>query len=274
MSYTRFEYGNISIEQDGEKVTVTCDISNVGDRDGAEVVQLYVKAPESNVFKPEKELRAFTKVYLKAGETRQVVLIVNKEDLRYFDIKQNRWILEKGTYDFQICSDCQTIEFSRKIEVQGETVESPYSEDVFSAYDNAALSNVTNELFEKMSGQKIPEIPPVKPYTLTSKFTDLRSSFIGNILYKAVISVAANSSKKAKKMPDGPERDNCIKGGMFLKRVLDSNSLISMSMCAQSSFPYNFAQGFVELSNGHLIKGIKCFCTKIKVPKLPKEENT
>ncbi len=252
LSYAEFEYGNLNIEQDEEKITISCDISNIGDYNGAEVVQLYVKAPQSNVYKPEKELRAFKKVYLKAGETKQVILEVNKEDLRYFDIRQKRWILEEGTYDFQICSDCMTVRLSEAIQMEGEHPESPYSDNVRKSYDKANFENVSDEIFEEMSGLKIPEIPPKKPITLDSKFTDIRTSFLGNILYKAVISVATKSAKKAKKMEDGPERDNCIKGGMFLKRALDSGSLISMSRCAGKSFPYNFAEGFVELSNGHL----------------------
>ena len=56
-----------------------------------------------------------------------------------------------------------------------------------------------------------------------------------------------------------------------MKRILESNSLRSASMCAGSRMPYNFAQGFAELTNRHLIKGIRCFMKKIKVPKLPKE---
>ena len=73
-------------------------------------------------------------------------------------------------------------------------------------------------------------------------------------------------------MPDGPEKDNKRKGAQFLRRILESNSLRSMSMTAGKSMPWNFAQGFVELTNGHLFKGIRCFTKKINVPKLPKED--
>jgi len=73
-------------------------------------------------------------------------------------------------------------------------------------------------------------------------------------------------------MSDDPEKDNKRKGALFLRRILESNSLRSMSMTAGKSFPYNFAQGFVELTNGHLLKGAAFFLKKIKVPKLPKEE--
>ena len=57
-----------------------------------------------------------------------------------------------------------------------------------------------------------------------------------------------------------------------MKRIMDSNSPRSLSMCAGRQMPYNFAQGFAELTNGHLCKGIRCFIKKIDVPKLPKEE--
>ena len=80
------------------------------------------------------------------------------------------------------------------------------------------------------------------------------------------------AEKKARKLPEGPERDNALKGAVFMKRILDTNSPRSLSMCGGAMMPFNFAKGFVELANGHLLKGIGSFMKKIKVPKLPKEE--
>ena len=119
----------------------------------------------------------------------------------------------------------------------------------------------------------VPADPPKFPVTLESRFTDLRQSFMGRILFNAVLSVADKQAKEAERMPDGPEKDNKRKGAQFLRRILESNSPRSMSMTAGGSMPYNFAQGFVELTNGHLIRGARCFLKKIDVPKLPKEEN-
>ena len=73
--------------------------------------------------------------------------------------------------------------------------------------------------------------------------------------------------RAAKRLPEGAERENRIKGALFLERVLDSNSLVSMSMSAGKSFPYNYAQGFMYLANGHIFKGIGCFCKAIKMKK-------
>ena len=114
--------------------------------------------------------------------------------------------------------------------------------------------------------------PPHFPVTLESRFTDLNQTFMGRILYNAVMSVVKKNMKQAKKLPEGPERDNAIKGAFFMKRIMDSNSPRSLSMCAGRQMPYNYAEGFVELTNRRLFKGIRCFIKKIKVPKLPKEE--
>ena len=119
----------------------------------------------------------------------------------------------------------------------------------------------------------VPPEPPRWPITLESRFSELTQSFMGRILHDAVLSVAAKQEKAASKLPDGPDRDNKRKGALFLRRILESNSLRSMSMCAGKSFPYNFAVGFRELTNGHLLRGAKAFMTPIKVPKLPKEGN-
>ena len=118
----------------------------------------------------------------------------------------------------------------------------------------------------------IPEEPEHFPVTLESRFTDLKQTFMGRVLYNAVLSVANKQAKEAEKLPDGAEKDNKRKGAEFMKRILESNSPRSMSMTAGNAMPYNFAQGFVELTNGHLIKGARYFITKINVPKLPKEE--
>ena len=172
----------------------------------------------------------------------------------------------------QLCSDCQTVKLSQTVTVEGDRAILPYSDSVNAIYGNVQFDKVTDSVFEEMSGIKIPVIPKKKPIRLESRFTDMRQTLMGKILYSAVLSVAKKDMKKAKKLPKGEERDNKIKGAMFLKRILESNSIITMSMSAGTNCPYNFAQGFVNMANGHLFKGIKCFCTKIKVPKLPKEK--
>ena len=119
---------------------------------------------------------------------------------------------------------------------------------------------------------RVPPEPAKFPITLESRFTDLQQTFMGRLLFHAVLSVADKQKKEAEKMPDGAEKDNKRKGAQFLRRILESNSLRSMTMSAGKSMPYNFAQGFAELTNGHLFQGTKAFLTPIKVPELPKNK--
>ena len=270
LSYTSFAWSEMKVKAEGEEIAVTCRVKNTGERAGAEVVQLYVSAPKTNVLKPLRELRAFRKVYLKAGEEKEVSLSFKRDELKFFDLQSHMWRMEKGEYRIELCSDAETVRLFEGIELDGEEV-SPYSERVLAAYTKG-LESVTDEVFTEMSGKKIPTLPPQRPVRLDSRFTDLKCSFMGKILYRAVLGVADKTMKEAKKLPEGAERDNKIKGALFMRRILESNTLISMSMSAGLTFPYNFAEGFASLANGHVFKGIKCFCTKIKAPKLPKDK--
>lgn len=272
LSYTAFDWKDMQVADPGKQLQVSCTVKNTGTRDGAEVLQLYVAAPESAVWKPKRELRAFAKVYLKAGEQRRVELSFAKDDLRYFDIRRNDWVMESGTYELLLCSDCETVKLHNTIVLDGETAASPYDTAVDAVYRRAELAGVTDSLFTQMSGLQIPPLPPKTPIRLESRFSDLQATFMGRILYNAVLGVARKQMKEALRMPPGEKRDNQIKGAQFLERILSSNSLITMSMSAANSFPYSFAEGFAALANGHMLRGARCFLTKIKVPALPKEQ--
>lgn len=267
LSYTTFEYSNLEIEQKGSSLIVKLDVKNSGTRKGSEAVQLYISSPRINVDKPLRELKGFAKVDLEVGETKTVEIKVEYKDLKFFDVKQNRFVLEDGEYEVQIGKNARDIELSQKISIKGEKVEKSQE----NPYKNLDFSELTNEKYEEIWGIKIPKLPNKKPITLESRLSDLKSTFMGKILYGAMQGVAKNEKKKAKKMPDGPEKENKLKGAEFLKIILDSNSIISLSMSSSGAFPYNFALGFVDSSNCHLIRGIKDFTKKIDAPKLPIE---
>ena len=268
LSYTTFDYSDLIFTENEDGYSLKCTIKNTGEFDGAEIAQAYVCAPK-DVFRPIKELKGFKKVYLKKGESKTVDIFIAKEDLKYYNVKEKRWVLSGGEYIFEICSDSATVKLAERITVRGEKAEDPYPERVTEIYGKADLNKITDGVFEEMSGLKIPPVKDKKPITVESRFSDLKQTFLGKILYDSVLSVAKKDMKKARKMPDGTEKDNKLKGAVFLKRILESNSLISMSMSAGDKFPYNFAEGFAHLSNGKIFKGIGCFCRKIKAPELP-----
>ncbi|MGN1413415.1 MAG: glycoside hydrolase family 3 C-terminal domain-containing protein [Anaerovoracaceae bacterium] len=287
LSYTTFQWENPAIQrekpsEDPSKkgtITVSCDVRNTGTCAGADVVQLYVKAPGKVTFCPERELRGFAKVYLQPGEKKHVSISLNTDDLRYYSIRKQQWVLEDGMYQFQLCTDCQTVRWETSLQLAG-SAEPEWDGDGVSdevrtaieAYHGADVEQMSQAAFCAMSGQEIPQLPPSFPVTLESRFTDLQQTFLGKILFHAVLSVANKQMKQALSLPEGAERDNKIKGAQFLKRILESNSVRSMSMSSGKSLPYNLACGFVELTNGHILRGLRCICSPIRVPKLPKEK--
>ena len=103
LSYTRFEYGEAKVvKQDKQKVLVSVPVTNAGSLNGDEVVQLYVSYPESQVEHPARQLKAFQRVSIPAGETREVILEVAKSDLTYWDAERHAFIPETGRIHFAI----------------------------------------------------------------------------------------------------------------------------------------------------------------------------
>lgn len=113
LSYTRFEYGEAKVvKHDRQKVIVSVPVKNAGTLDGDEVVQLYVSYPESQVEHPARQLKAFLRVNIPAGETRDVLLEVAKSDLTYWDAKRHAFIPETGRIHFSIGASSDDIRTS------------------------------------------------------------------------------------------------------------------------------------------------------------------
>ena len=102
LSYTTFEYTNAkaakpSMKADGT-LKVSVDVTNTGDCDGAEIVQLYIADPQASIDRPSKELKGFEKVWLKAGEKKTVTFEIDAADLSYFDADKHEWVAEPGEF--------------------------------------------------------------------------------------------------------------------------------------------------------------------------------
>jgi beta-glucosidase len=101
LSYTRFEYSDLHLKPSGDgTVTAEFSVSNVGSRDGAEVAQLYVQEVKPRLQRPLKELKGFSKVFLKAGEKKTVAIPLDERSFAFYDPDKKSWIAEAG--DFKI----------------------------------------------------------------------------------------------------------------------------------------------------------------------------
>ncbi len=105
MSYTTFNIGNVRLEKDsipvGGSTSVLADVTNTGEREGSEVIQMYIRDLVSSVTRPVKELKGFEKLWLKPGETKTVKLDITPESLSFFDIKMD-YVVEPGDFEIMI----------------------------------------------------------------------------------------------------------------------------------------------------------------------------
>lgn len=111
LSYTTFTYGNCQLSttnlKPGDKLTVSCDITNSGDYDAAEVVQLYIRDKVGSLVRPVKELKNFKKIWIKSGQTQQVEFTLTTDDLAYWNTDMQRRA-EAGEFTVWIAPDSQS----------------------------------------------------------------------------------------------------------------------------------------------------------------------
>lgn len=113
LSYTTFEYGKPVADKremkTGEQITVTVPVKNTGNREGKEVVQLYIRDKKSSVERPVKELKGFCKVSLKPGEEKEVSFTIDRSALSYFDAGSHQWVAEPGAFEAIVAASATDI---------------------------------------------------------------------------------------------------------------------------------------------------------------------
>ena len=126
LSYTTFKVGQPTLSSktfDGNgTVTVTVPVTNTGDLEGSEVVQLYVRDEKSSVYRPYKELKAFSKVNLAPGETRDVKLTLDRSAFAFYDPSDNMWTVEPGKFQIMIGNASDRIDYRLPLEVTGSSM--------------------------------------------------------------------------------------------------------------------------------------------------------
>jgi len=118
LSYTSFAMSNAKAQVNGSHATVTLSVKNTGDREGEEVVQVYVCPQNPKVDKPVKELKGFAKVFLKSGETKQLSINLSPRAFAYFNVDQMKWLTEAGKYKLIIGNSSQNVQQTVNVNVK------------------------------------------------------------------------------------------------------------------------------------------------------------
>ena len=227
LSYTRFSYSDLKISEDGVHFTIT----NVGERDGAEVAQMYVSKTDAKVFRPVRELKGFTKVFLKAGESRQIMIPFDSMTFRYYDIKRSRWNIEPGKYCIYVGTSSRELLLNAETVIAGSAADSqivlaetiienaedtqifenrgdsqtadfitPYEGLKISSYESGHVTEVTDEEFENLLGHSLPSSKVVIDRNITFRQLIHGRSPVFWIV-SVILSLLVNGREKKKKDP-------------------------------------------------------------------------
>ena len=152
LSYTSFAYSEL--KADARSVTLT--VTNTGSRAGAEIVQVYAAKPDAQIFRPAQELKAFTKVWLEAGESKTVTLPLDDKAFRYWNTKTDSWEVEGGTYELRVGASSADIRLTAAVEMNGTSAPNPYAGKALPHYTSGKVQRVPDDEWETLLGRPIP----------------------------------------------------------------------------------------------------------------------
>ncbi|MCD7919753.1 MAG: glycoside hydrolase family 3 C-terminal domain-containing protein [Clostridiales bacterium] len=241
LSYTTFAYSGLTVSDKEATFTLT----NTGDRDGAEVAQLYVSAKCKGVFRPAKELKGFQKVFLKAGESKTVTIPLDDKAFRYFNVKTNRFEVESGEYDILIGASVADIKLSGTVTVQGTDAELPYDMSKLPSYASGKITNVSDQEFETLLGRPIPDGHWSGTLQMNDAICQLyyAKSLKARLVYKILTSMLNKSIEKGE-----PDLNITFIYNMPFRAI----GKMAGGMCSQS-----MCEGILTIVNGHAIAFFK-----------------
>lgn len=236
MSYTTFAYSDL--QTDGRNVHFT--LTNTGCRDGAEVAQVYISCRTSKVFRPKKELKAFQKVFLKAGESRRVTIRLDDKAYRYFNTLTNRWEMETAHYLISVASSVSDVKLSTTLRLIGTNAAAPSIR--LPSYESGNIRNVPDEEFAALLGHPLPEADWSGAIGLNDpvfRFRDAKSG-AARWLYRFL-------NKKIERQTDKPDMTYAFILNMPIRAMAQmTGGTISRSM----------TEDMVYLVNGHFWCGL------------------
>ena len=151
LSYTSFAYSNLQAASNGVTLTVT----NTGKRAGAEIVQLYVAKPGTEVFRPAQELKGFAKVQLQPGESKTVTIPLDDKAFRYWNTKTDSWEVEGGSYELRVGASSADIRLTAVVEVAGTGAPNPYAGKHLPHYTSGKVQSVPDDEWATLLGRPV-----------------------------------------------------------------------------------------------------------------------
>lgn len=202
LSYTTFAYSGLQASTESVSFTIT----NTGDAPGAEIAQVYVSAKQSAVFRPRRELKAFTKVFLLPGESKTVTLSFDDKAFRYYNTAAGKFEVEAGLYAIQIGASAADIRLEAEVSVlAGVSVATDAGlAATLPSYYSGNITQISDAEFEQLLGRPIPAAKwdQRKPLERNDTFSQLyyAKGWAGRFTYRILTSLKNKAEKKG--VPD------------------------------------------------------------------------
>ena len=255
LSYTSFRYSDLRLGcrdmADNERLTLSFLVKNTGERDGAEIAQVYVCDVESTAFRPVKELKAFKKVFLKAGEAKRITVTLGKRAFAYFNTNIHDWHVESGDFEILVGASSADIRLHQTVTVRSTRPDVAIPDYRASApdYYTGNVQHIPAEQFEAVLGHALPDPQKTGEIGLTGNIEDAQGTRWGGRIHKAVTTITRMVDKGNSGMAEAVATQTPIR------------NFISMS---GGLFSEEMADGFLQILNddkplegvGKIVKGV------------------
>ena len=233
LSYTQFRYSDLRLDRrdmaDNERLTLSFRVKNVGKTDGAETAQVYVADRESTIFRPVKELKAFKKVFLKAGEEKRITVTLGKRAFAYYNTLIHDWHVESGDFDILVGASSADIRLRDSVAVRSTRPDAPIPDYRKTApdYYTGDVQHISAEQFEALLGEKLPDPQKSGEVGLTGNIEDAQNTKWGGRIHKAVTMITRAVDKGNSGMAEAVATQTPIRnfismsGGLFSEDMAD-----------------------------------------------------
>ena len=239
LSYTKFSYKNLKIEEKG----VTFTIKNEGNVRGAEVPQLYVGRDSDTVFRPVRELKGFRRVTLDPGEEKKVTIPFDDKTFRFYDTRTDSWEIESGEYQIMIGCNAEEMLLEGNLAVEGTVKAGKYSKEEIPEYFTGHIEQVEDGEFQKLYEKEIPDGSWSGEIRINDAVCQLYygKGILGKLIYKVLRLLLKISEWQGK-----PNLNVLFNYNMPIRGYAKmTGGLVTMEM----------AEALTEMANGHRIKG-------------------
>ncbi len=257
LSYTSFTYRDLALCREDAGVQVVFRVKNSGPYGGKEVCQVYVRDLASTPFRPEKELKGFSKVELAPGEEKTVTIELDRRAFAFYDVGRADWFVEAGEFEIMVGASSCDIRLKDKIHLDGDEGEpTPAGRNELAAYYTPSVTtSFGREAFEALLGRPLPPNRQLKKgqFTLNTPLCALSDSFAGRQFIKLV-------DNQAGKMFRGKEETSTA---VMLKAMINQMPLRGLLMQG-GPLTRPLLEALLLIFNGKTFRGVKAVIKAVR----------